>query len=906
MSDAPASSSAGSASEAVEKPRLYLIDGYSNIFRAYYAIRGLSSSRGEPTNAVFGFLQMLRKLLRDENPEYVGVAFDVSSKTVRKEKFEDYKANRKPMPEDLRPQIPWIRELLEAYRIPILEMEKYEADDVLGTLSRKAAAEGFEVILVSPDKDLMQLVGDGVSVQHTGRDKRYDPALVEEDYGVPPAKIVDMLALMGDSSDNIPGVPGIGEKGAQKLIAQFGDLDSLLDRADEVKRKSYREGLQNHRAEAELSKELVTIHTDLDLDLEPDSLVRDEPDWESLLELCWRLDFRQVAQELEQDHGAASKPVESAREVTTKDELRDALAGLEGEVPVAVVGADGIEPLGLAVAVVSDGDGGDNGEEAGVEAILVDFRRAELRDEVVDLLRGWAGDPDVRLVGHDVKEVLRLLGPRADVRCSLADTMLMSYVARSALRSHDFGAVVMDRLHRTPIEPKEVGLDPKEAPMVGDDRLTAFAGERVLLPWQMLPGLLRELETQGLLTVYDSLEAPLVEVLATLEENGVLLDVDFLAKMSEELGALIEGVEDELYEMAGERINLNSPQQLGQIMFEKLGYPTGKKTSKTRRWSTNAETLEGLAAQGYEMASGVLKYRELTKLKSTYVDALPEMVDGEGRIHTRFNQAVAATGRLSSANPNLQNIPIRTELGQRIRRAFRASDGNRLVVADYSQIELRVLAHVAEEETMIEAFERGDDIHAATAATVFGGSPMLINSEQRRMAKVINFGIIYGMTSWGLAQNLGIGKKDAQRFIDTYMDRYPGVRRYTEQTLEEAYETGQVHTLYGRVRQLPDIKSRNWNLREGAKRMAINAPIQGTAADLLKLAMIAVERRLRHDQPDGRFLLTVHDELVLECPESQVDTLRDLVKDEMEGVAELKVPLVVDVGSGPTWYDAKD
>ncbi|MDA8019688.1 MAG: DNA polymerase I [Thermoanaerobaculia bacterium] len=887
-----------------EKPRLYLIDGYSNIFRAYYAIRGLSSSRGEPTNAVFGFLQMLRKLLRDEDPEYVGVAFDVSSATVRKEKFEGYKAQRKPMPEDLRPQIPWVRQLLEAFRIPILEMEKYEADDVIGTLSHKAVAAGFEVIVVSPDKDLMQLVTDGVSVHHTGRDKRYDPAGVEEDYGVSPSRIVDLLALMGDSSDNVPGVPGIGEKGAQKLIAEFGDLESLLDRASEVQRKSYREGLLNHRAEAELSKELVTIHTDLDLELQPESLVREEPDWETLLELCWRFDFRQVAQELEQDHGAASKPVASARELTTVEELRAALAGLEGRIPVAVVGPADDEPMGLAVAVPTSED--EDGEDEEIRAVFIDFRRSKLRDEVVDLLRGWAADPEVRLIGHDVKEVLRLLGPRADVRCSLADTMLMSYVVRSALRNHDFATVVMDRLHRTPIDPKEAGFEKNEAPMVGDDRLTALAGERVLLPWQMLPGLLTELETQELSAVYDKLEEPLVEVLATLEETGVLLDVDFLAKMSEELAVEIEAVEEELYELAGERINLNSPHQLGEVMFEKLGYPTGKKTSKTRRWSTNAETLEDLAAQGYEMAGGVLKYRELTKLKSTYVDALPEMVDDEGRVHTRFNQAVAATGRLSSAHPNLQNIPIRTELGQRIRRAFRASEGYRLVVADYSQIELRVLAHVAEEETMIEAFDRGEDIHAATAAIVFGGSPLLINAEQRRMAKVINFGIIYGMTSWGLAQNLGIGKSDAQRFIDTYMERYPGVRQYTEQTLEEANETGQVRTMYGRVRQLPDIKSRNWNLREGAKRMAINAPIQGTAADLLKLAMIAVDGRLRRDLPQARFLLTVHDELVLECPDRQVDELRGLVREEMEGVAELKVPLVVEVGSGPTWYDAKD
>ncbi|MEO1368683.1 MAG: DNA polymerase, partial [Acidobacteriota bacterium] len=518
--------------------------------------------------------------------------------------------------------------------------------------------------------------------------------------------------------------------------------------------------------------------------------------------------------------------------------------------------------LGAAVGVLSetDGGGGDDGDGDGGEDLAplwIDFRREGLEEAFVERLRAWAASPDKQLIGHQLKEVLRLLGPRADVRCRLLDTMLLSYVVRSALRAHDLETVVMDRLHRAVTSPKDAGFAKGELPMVGAEPLRILAAERASLPHTMADGLIREMDSQDLRRVYEELEEPLVSVLATVEETGVELDCDFLGDMSIELGREIESVEADIYDRAGETFNIQSPKQLGEILFEKLDYPVLRKTRKTKNYSTDAETLEELAARGYDLPERIIHYRELTKLKSTYVDALPAMVAEDGRIHTRFNQAVAATGRLSSAHPNLQNIPIRTELGQRVRKAFRAAPGHRLVVADYSQVELRVLAHVAEEEVMIEAFSRGEDIHAATAAAVFGGSPLLVNPDQRRMAKVINFGIIYGMTSFGLGRQLGIAKKEAQHFIDTYMDRYPGVRRYTEATLDEAFETGRVRTLYGRVRQLPDIKSRNWNLRENAKRMAINAPIQGTAADLMKIAMIRIEERLEEHLPETRFLLTV-------------------------------------------------
>lgn len=883
-----------------ERPRLYLIDGTSNVFRAYYAIRNLSSSKGEPTNAVFGFLQMLRKLLKDEQPAYLGIAFDVSTDTHRKDKYEAYKANRRPMPDDLRPQLPYIRQVVEAFRIPLLEMPKFEADDVLGTLAKKGAEQGFEVILVSPDKDLMQLVGDNVKQLHTGRDRLYDAALVAEDFGVPPEKVVDVLALQGDASDNVPGVPGIGEKGARQLIVDFGSLDALLERSAEVSRKAYREGLQQHREQALLSRELVTIHTDLPIELEPDKLVLEEPDWDRLLELCWRLEFGVVARELEAGRPKKPSALPHPTDLASAEEWRERVAGLSGEIALGLVGdvrTGLLQPVGLAL-----GSPGADGELA---IAFADFRREGLREAVLESLHGFIADDKVSLIGHDLKEVVRLLGPRPQLACRLVDTMLASYLLRSEARSHDFAAVALDRLHTTVMTPAEAGFGSKGDPFPGDAALLRHAAEQVALPWQLRETLRHELAEADLTHLLRQIEEPLVPLLATLEERGVLLDLDYLKEMSGELEIEVKELEQDIYRLAGGELNLNSPQQLGFVLFEKLLLPSKGKTRKTKQYSTDAETLEELAEMGHEMPRKILRFRELTKLKSTYVDALPAMVDGASRIHSRFNQAVAATGRLSSAHPNLQNIPIRTELGHRIRKAFLASPGYRLVVADYSQIELRVLAHMAEEEVMIDAFRRGEDIHTSTAAAVFGVAPLLVSPDQRRYAKVINFGILYGMSPFGLASRLGIGRKEAEEFISKYLAQYPHVRRFTEATLEEAEREGQVKTLFGRLRRIPDIKSRNWNLREGAKRMAVNAPIQGTAADLLKLAMLAVEKYLQHEMPEAWLLLTVHDELVLEAPADKADEVAARVRQEMMQVAELRVPLEVEVGVGDNWYGAK-
>ncbi len=875
------------------RPRLFLIDGYSNIFRAFYAIRNLSNSRGEPTNAVYGFVTMLKKLLREEEPELIGVALE-GGRTFRSDKFEDYKANRAPMPEDLQSQIPLIRKVLEAYRIPTLELAGYEADDVLGTLSCRAAEAGYQVVLVSADKDLMQLVEPRVSLYHTGRNKLYGPQEVTEDFGVPPEKVADVLALMGDSIDNIPGVPGIGEKGAKSLIQEYGTLEDLLARAGEISRKTYREGLLQHADQARLSKELSTIHTNLDVPLDPEALHRDPPDVEALRKVFAELEFFSLVEEL----GPAGPTAAGAEEFPVAEEAVTAEVWIDragrltgGEVYVAVLGED--RPLGLAVASA--------GEEP---VIYADFRRDGVRDAVLESLKGWIGSSEVRLAGHNLKEVMRLCpGPLCE--SALFDAMLVSYLLKPSVHGHSLDELALERLSRKPLTAKDAGWDKGQAPPVGDSRLAAYAAERVEIARRMAEAMRRELEAGSLAKVYTEIEAPLVPVLLRMEEAGILLDTGYLKEMSAELGTEIAGLEGEIYKQAGETFNLNSPQQLGVILFEKMGLPALKKTQKTKSYSTGAETLEELARREYPIAQLLLRYRELTKLKSTYIDALPELVGADGRIHTRFNQAVAATGRLSSTNPNLQNIPVRTELGQRIRRAFVAPPGQVLLVADYSQIELRILAHIADERALIDAFAAGEDIHRATAAVVLGVAPELVNSEQRRAAKTINFGILYGMSAYGLSQELQISSKEAERFIAAYLGQYPGVKRYMEETLESAEREGKVETLYGRVRWMPDIRSKNWNLRENARRMAINARIQGTAADILKLAMIAVDRRLRDEQPGAHLLLTVHDELVLEVPEEQAEAVAAIVKAEMEGVADLKVPLVVDAGWGTSWYEAK-
>ena len=873
------------------RPKLILIDGFHTIFRAFYAIRELTNSKGEPTNAVYGFLQILRKILREEKPDYLGVAWDVADEaTLRREKFADYKANRSPMPEALVPQIPQIERAIAAFRIPRLELEKYEADDVMGTLAKKAAAAGVDVVLVTADKDMFQLVGDGVRLLHTGRNKLYDAALVEEDFGVPPAQVADVLALMGDAVDNVPGVPGIGEKGAKQLIREHGSLEALLERAGELTRKNYREGLATHREQALLSKELTTIHTDLPIEPELERLRLDPPDVEALRTLYAELEFRTLLEELgaTAEAGAVEREVV---EVATPGELQARAAAVGTAIAVALLAPE--DPLAVAFAG-ADGP-----------IVLADRRRPELAAAVAARVAAWAADPAVGLLGHDLKEVLRLAPRGTEIRCARFDLLLASYLLRTSSHGHPFEELALERLGVQPRSAREAGFERGQAPEVGDARLVAMARERIALVERLVPDLRAELAAGPGQRVYDEIEAPLTPVLLRMEETGIGLDVEFLAAMSRDMERELLALEREIYELAGETFNIQSPQQLGAILFEKLGMKAKRRTQKTKSWSTDAETLAELAAEGHALPERLLRFRELAKLKGTYVDALPALVGADGRIHTRFMQAVAASGRISSWNPNLQNIPVRSEQGRKIRRAFRAAPGMLLVCADYSQIELRVLAHIAGEPALIAAFRRGDDIHRATMAELLGIDPALVTAAQRQAAKAVNFGLIYGQGAFGLAQSLGISVKEAESFIETYFERYAGVRRYMQETLARAEADGRVETLWGRPRLLPELRHPNRAVRENAKRVAINSRIQGSAADLLKRAMIAVDRELGRVFPDARLLLSVHDELVLEAPEKEAAAVAGLVKREMESAASLAVPLVVDTGIGPTWDEAK-
>ena len=884
------------------RKKLVLIDGFHNIFRAFYAIKSLSNSKGVPTNAVYGFVQTLRKIVRDEKPDLVGVAWDLSDQTVRTEKFADYKANRAPMPEELRPQIPLIERAIEAYRIPQLALENYEADDVMGTLSCKAAAAGYDVLLVTADKDMMQLVGPNVKLFHTGRNKLYDVAGITEDFGLPPDKVADVLALMGDAVDNVPGVPGIGEKGAKTLIQEYGSVENLLENAEKLTRKAYREGLTQHREAAILSKELVTIHCNLPIELDPESLKVDPPDNDALRSLFSELEFSRLLEELnvEAAAGGAAAPVAEAAalpRLATAAEWVEFAAGVDGGATVALAEWDSAVALAIA---------------AGDASGWVDLRDPEMHGAVSKSLSTWCAKGDFELVACDVKELLRM-GSRGGGggRCELRffDLMLASYLLKPTVHGHSLTEIALERLGEKLPEAKLFGFEKgKEAPATGDPRVGRWVAERLAATIRMEPMIRAELATARdgtLQKLYDTIEAPLAPVLLRMEEAGIALDVPFLKAMSAELAAEIATLESAIFELAGERFNLQSPSQLGVILFEKLGLPGGKKTQKTKTWSTDAAVLETLAEQGHALPEKILRYRELAKLKSTYVDALPLAVGADGRLHTRYYQAVVATGRLSSQNPNLQNIPIRTEIVSRIRKAFRAAPGHLLVVADYSQIELRILAHIANEKAMIEAFAAGEDIHRSTAAAVMGIDPDLVTGEQRRAAKATNFGLIYGQGAFGLGRTLGISTKEAEQFIAAYFARYGGVQAYMQETLAMAERDGCVSTLFGRIRHLPDLKSSNWNLRENARRVAINARIQGTAADVLKLAMIAVDRRLRGEAPGARLLLTVHDELVVEAPEAQAAAVAELVHHEMEGVASLAVPLVAEAATGATWFDAK-
>jgi len=874
-----------------KRPSLFIIDGSNNVYRSYFAIRNLTTSAGFSSNAVYGFVTTLRKLLKDHNPDCIAVAFDEGRETARTEQYADYKKDRRPMPDDLVVQIPLVYEVLEGFRIPVIRSTEWEADDFIGSLACTARDRGYDVVIATSDKDFFQLVGDGIRLYHTGREVLYDAKSVDEVFGLPPEKVVDVMAIWGDAIDNIPGVPGIGEKGAKTLIREFGSLEGVYENLDQIKRASQKKSLEDNRDKAFLSRELARIKCDLDVKVDFDALKRTDPDRAKLHDVFSRLEFASLMQEFLPEAPAAPREYRIA---ASADDVRE----YAGAGPIAVwvepTTTEGFDaPMAVALSVRA------------ADSLIVPNESA-----FAEALRELFAS-DRTFITYDAKaQGRRLAAGNLPVPEKWADVMLMSYVINPGLPSHALGNIARDRLKQDVLARKDTQ---KTAPLfeleheVGSSRLGPYQdylGDKPDVTYALHEVLAPELRQDAALAdIYERIEMPLFPVLGRMEERGIRIDADLLRAMSATMGAQLADLERRIYEEAGTEFNINSPLQLGHILFEKLNYPVIKKTKTTKSFSTSVEVLEELASHGFAVPQLILQHRELHKLKGTYIDALPLLVGADGRVHTTFNQAVAATGRLSSSDPNLQNIPIRTQTGREIRKAFVADEGWVLLSADYSQVELRILAHISQDESLIETFRSGADIHRATASGMFNIPPEELTAEQRRAAKVINFGVLYGMSAFRLSNELSISTGDAKAWIEAYFARYPKIQEYLDRTLEEARTTGKVTTLFGRVRYIPEIHNRSFTVRGNAERMATNAPIQGTAADLLKMAMIALDRKLGDK---ARMLLTVHDEIVIEAPEPDAADVAGIVKETMERIYPLAVPLAVDAHWGRSWYDAKE
>ena len=914
-------------------PRLFLIDAYALIYRSFFAFlrRPLTNARGENTSAPFGFANFLHGIRDDHQPDYIAVVFD-SGRSHREELYPDYKATREKMPRELKESLPRVRELVEAFGDRVIAVEGWEADDVIGTLAAKAVLEGLEAVIVSGDKDFFQLVGGGVHLLNPGRGGPHGVAAEWVDernasakFGVAPGRVVDYLALVGDSSDNVPGAPGIGPKTARTLLEAYGTVEGVLEHAEEIKAKRARESLLANRETVLLSKQLVTIRTDLELDTDLAELRVSEPDYERLRALYVELEFRLLLNRLNagRDAGAETGPEPLAPDhvlVTDPGELSGIARACRktGSMAVAVLNGT-LEPTrgriaGLAVAAEPDrsyylpvGHEGTMALELGDAEDRQSPNLPAPGSEAWEPLRAVLADPDITKVGHDIKRSLiacrraglELAGPFKDV-------MVASYVLDPGRRSQDLAALATDFLGRDVTPKAKVLGTGKKRRAFGDiaaGEAVAFACEQVELPLRLWMQFAGKLSAQGMEKLFDELETPLIPVLAEMEMNGVGIDAPFFAEMSRRLEKELRLIREDIHRVAGTEFNINSTPQLREILFERLKLPVLKRT-KTGP-STDSSVLEELAIQGHELPRLMMDYRQLEKLRGTYVDALPALVNPETRrIHTTFNQTVAATGRLSSSDPNLQNIPIRTTMGREIRRGFTAPPGTLLVTADYSQIELRILAHFSGDEVFVKAFKEEKDVHRETAAVIFDVPVDEVTGEMRDQAKTVNFATLYGQGPFGLARQLGISMEQAKHFIAQYFERFAGVRRFLDEQVEQARESGYVATLMGRRRFVPELRARAWNVRQFGERVAQNTPIQGTAADLIKVAMIRLAGVL--DGVSGvRTVLQVHDELVFEVAEERVEEVTATVVEVMESAMELNVPLRVDVGAGKTWYDCK-
>ncbi|MBK1707215.1 DNA polymerase I [Halochromatium glycolicum] len=931
----PAQSSTQSSTQsATQSPAHYpvvLIDASGYLFRAYHALPKLTNSRGEATGALVGVLNMVRKLIDETQPEHIGVVFDAPGRTFREELYSDYKANRPPMPDELREQLGPLKAIIQAMGLPLIEVPKVEADDVIGTLATRAAEQGLATLISTGDKDMAQLVDDRITLVNTMSNSLLDPAAVEAKFGVPPERIVDYLSLMGDSIDNIPGVPKCGPKTAVKWIAQFGDLDGVIAHADEVKGK-IGEHLRASLEQLPLARQLTTIKRDVPLALAPTDLQPTAPDREALRGWYQRIESRRLLATLEangagRDDDPTQPGAQPRGDQATQNGSQQGTANAYQTILTEADFDAWIERLRQADLWAFD-----------TETTALDYMRAEIvgvslavsaheaayipvahaypgapdqlsRERVLGALKPLLEDPDHAKVGQNLKFDMSVCA-RAGIRMQgiAHDTMLESYVLDSTATRHDMDSLASKYLGEQTIHFEDIAG--KGAKQLSFDQIpletaAPYAAEDADITLRLHQALWPRIEAEpGLARIYREIELPLVPVLSRMERTGVRVDSDELEAQSQDLAERAAALEERAYAEAGARFNMGSPKQIGAIFFEQLQLPVVAKTPKGAP-STSEAVLEKLAEDGYELPRLILEHRGLTKLRSTYTDKLPAMIHPEtGRVHTSYHQAVAATGRLSSSDPNLQNIPIRSEDGRRIRRAFVPEPGMRMLAADYSQIELRIMAHLSGDERLLAAFAAGQDIHRATAAEILGLSPEAVTSEQRRSAKAINFGLIYGMSAFGLARQLGIERQEAQDYVDAYFARYPGVRAFMDETREQARANRFVETLFGRRLHLTNITHSNHQLRSAAERTAINAPMQGTAADIIKRAMIAVDAWIAREQPPVRMIMQVHDELVFEVAEEAIERASERIRTLMEGAAELAVPLLVEAGVGANWDEA--
>jgi DNA polymerase-1 len=891
----------------MDKKKLFLVDGYSLLYRAYYAIRRLSTSRGFPTNAIYGFLNTLRKLRDKENPHYLGIVFDSKGPTVRHEAFKEYKAHRKPMPEDLAIQIPVLKKILKAMHIPFFEHKKYEADDVLGSLAQKASSKDVASVIVTTDKDLLQLVNKSTLVYNPVKEIYLDENRVAEEFGVSPNEVIDVLALWGDSSDNIPGVPGIGEKTSKDLIRQFHSIDNMLEHLQQISKTSLKEKIQENLEQLELSRRLVTIEKNLDIEFNLEDFTISEPEYDDLIPLLQELEFSALLSEFLKTQ---KRPQKKYSIILTEEQLRN-LVSLVKKTKCVSLDTETDSPfptrarlIGMSFSV--------NPDQAFYLPLRHDYPKAPEQlsvEKVFQLLGPIIADPRIKKIGQNIKyDYIVLQKETLNLEGIDLDTMILSYLLEPNWGAHNLNKLALNYLQTKAIGYEEiVGKGKNELTMneVDIHRVGPYACQDADFALKLSKILWPKVVKNGLDSLYRDIERPLINVLADMEIWGVKIDPDKLKELSEELQESLNRSEAKIYEISGERFNLNSPSQLAYILFDKLGLPSSRKTKKTKGYSTSVTVLQELAAN-HPIAQHALEYRQLAKLKSTYADALPLLIHSQsGRIHTSYNQTVAATGRLTSSDPNLQNIPARGEWGQRFRAAFVPEKGKLLLSADYSQIELRILAHLSEDPGLIETFIKDSDVHQETANQVFGDTTVLFPEEQRRRAKIINFSIIYGATAYSLARELGSSNSEAQLFIDRYYEKYPKVMEFLERSVQNAQEKGYAETLFGRKRQVPELRHKERTVQQFGRRIALNTPIQGTAADLMKIAMINIWKELKSRRFKTKMILQVHDELVFEVPKNEVKEIESFVRRSMEEVFELKVPLKVHLGWGTNWAEVK-